>query len=195
MSCWPQGLRSISTCPRHCLTRGPNFWKRDRYERHVILYLVAVKEGVDTSKLTRDTFQVSGEFEVNGEMLQQLGAPATYMGDTSGQLKELADGDHDGQEDEEAPKIPPDKTKRKSTGSEGSDAKSKVQKARGTSKDDLLSWQRAVVTAVSAATVMELNLDGVPFISEREPKHAILCFCLLSGICTCKDICNPISEV
>jgi hypothetical protein len=44
-------------CCRYCLTRGGKWWKYDRYEKDLILYLVSVEDEVALDRLEEDSFE------------------------------------------------------------------------------------------------------------------------------------------
>ena len=44
---------------RYCLTRGGKWWKYDRYEKDLILYLVSLEDEVALDRLEEDTFEAS----------------------------------------------------------------------------------------------------------------------------------------
>ena len=76
--------------------------------------------------------------------------------------------------DEDDEEVGPEKTskKRKSTG--GDSGTSSKAKARGTSKADANVWKKAVSAGVAAATVMEISMQGVPFVNESRPQCDVL---------------------
>ena len=162
------------------------FWKRDRYQPLVILYLVSTKEGVDANKITSDQFKLDVSMTASADMLQlpALTGASPYALDRQPK-KESQD-----EEDDDVPKLEKAGSKRKSTGGDsraGAETKSKVSKVRGTSKADVESWKKALSTGVAAATVMEISMQPVPFVAESCPQCDMLCSvgCVLSWAWRC----------
>ena len=46
-------------CCRYCLTRGGKWWKYDRYEKDLILYLVSLEDEDALDRLEEDTFEAN----------------------------------------------------------------------------------------------------------------------------------------
>jgi hypothetical protein len=82
---------------RYCLTKGGKFWKYDRYEHDLALYLVSVGDKVDNFLECDDEMEVSMSLEATPEMAS-LFASAPNMSLADGPLHEP-----------QAPALPPRK--------------------------------------------------------------------------------------
>jgi hypothetical protein len=72
---------------RYCLTKGGKFWKYDRYEHDLALYLVSVGDKVDNFLECDDEMAVSMSLEATPEMAS-LFASAPNMSLADGPLHE-----------------------------------------------------------------------------------------------------------
>ena len=67
---------------RYCLTRGGKFWKYDRYERDLILYLVSVSDKVDNFLECEDEMEASMLLEATSELASLMSsAPSMSLSD------------------------------------------------------------------------------------------------------------------
>ena len=85
--CSPQLFASHCMPARYCLTKGGKFWKFDRYERDLTLYLVSVGDTVDNFLQYEDEMEASLSLEATPEMAS-LFTSAPNMSLSEGPLQE-----------------------------------------------------------------------------------------------------------
>jgi hypothetical protein len=164
---WKWSRERVNCVKKHCFEKGKKFWKYDKYEKNLQLFLVTKEETVTDKQLMMDVCEAEMALDPSSESaLHMLECPTPlFICGAPGK----DDDDDKGQVQGKAPKSRGSKRTSDSIASEESQSKpSKKGKgdAKGEDKAHLPEYRAHLIKSIMAATETRMHLSPVPFTKE-----------------------------
>jgi hypothetical protein len=143
---WKWSKARVEAVKKHCFKLGGRYWKYDRYEKNVQLFLVTKEETVNDKLLLQDTCEAMMDLEPSDEVLQMLKPAESLFGVTDIDDQQKKDG------------------KKKRGGQ--TENTSAVKKAKTIDKNSVNEFRNDMTRGIVSAAGLKIQLSSVPFSSD-----------------------------
>ena len=167
---WGWSKIRVDAAKRYCMKQGGKYWKFDKYEKNLQIFLVTQEESVSDRHSTLDIVEASMQLCSNEDTIKMLSGTSSVAMQDDEETEDKAD------KDKKDKKVKKDKRKRDTrTDGEQDDEggqekashhKSKIAKARGTGFKDREDYRSDLLKALGVAVKTKFDLANIAFTAD-----------------------------